>query len=117
MSDGTWYGDWHSNKTELFTEFVRADLSAPVGYSREQMRDIFCEGAITRGDMAKCDQYLATLTPAASDPEVLVKALERIEVLRVVKAGDGETASAALIVNRIMAVAREALATYHWRRG
>jgi hypothetical protein len=41
------------------------DLSAPVGFSREQMRDIFCEGAITRGDMAECDRYLDTLTPAA----------------------------------------------------
>jgi hypothetical protein len=45
-----------------------------------------------------------------TDLQTAVEALERIEVLRVVEAGDGETASAALIVNRIMAVAREALA-------
>jgi hypothetical protein len=54
----------------------RADLApAPVGYSREQMRDIFCEGAITRGDMAKCDQYLATLTLASEVPIPTVEEL------------------------------------------
>lgn len=25
MTDGTWYGDWHSNETELFSEYLRAD--------------------------------------------------------------------------------------------
>jgi hypothetical protein len=63
---GRWVDDnkGHLGTFQGVTEYRRADLSAPVGFSREQMRDIFCEGAITRGDMAKCDQYLATLTPA-----------------------------------------------------
>jgi hypothetical protein len=48
MTDGTWYGDWHSNQTDMFSEYIRADLFA--GYSQEQMRDAFEAGFYNQGE-------------------------------------------------------------------
>jgi hypothetical protein len=81
MTDGTWYGDWHSNETELFTEFVRADLAPVIGYSREQMLEAMkqsdFESFFTREEN---EEYLATLTPASSVPVPTVDELYDILV-------------------------------------
>jgi hypothetical protein len=70
-------------------EYLRADLAPVIGYSLEQMREamIRCDISDNKIDdiirecanVAKFPQpHLATLTPAAKDPAMLVEALERI---------------------------------------
>jgi hypothetical protein len=62
-----------------YKEYLRSDLSAPVGFSREQMADAFDAGNAYDGSIEReFGKFMATLTPAAKDPEVLVEALERI---------------------------------------
>jgi len=53
---------WRARQTEVVAP------APTVGYSREQMLDIFCEGAITRGEMAEAERYLATLISTLSVP-------------------------------------------------
>ena len=60
---------------EFGAEYRRADLSAPAGYSREQLEAAILHYA-TSEDTA--DKTISYLTPDAKDPRVLVEALEWI---------------------------------------
>ena len=96
-ASGTWYARlrWGFSDRPGQVEYHRADLSAPVGFSREQIEALkICDKEPMPTKLL--EQYRlgynhaifdildeepnATLTPAAKDPEVLVlvKALKRI---------------------------------------
>ena len=66
--DGERCSPYLAEKHGTAVEYIRADLAPVVGYSREHMLEIFCEGAITRGGMAEAERYLDYLTPAAKVP-------------------------------------------------
>jgi hypothetical protein len=42
MTDGTWYGDWHSNQTDMFSEYIKIDKFT----DRESLREALLGGSM-----------------------------------------------------------------------
>lgn len=42
MSDGTWYGDWHSDQTDMYSEYIKIGKFT----DRESLREALLDGSM-----------------------------------------------------------------------